>query len=310
MLNNTAAFYIETGNHDKAITFLQKSLRLWEEYRIRQTSSNHSNRSEIYYDCTLDGCIAFSEQLNYRSNHRNSHDETTSNGFAHATSGRGNKRRRISIHKSIASNGDDENCDPTNTAGTTTTTTYKRKNCHLKRLAPTSLTEDSNLGYTYHNPIRVPKCHRMIGSTCFFIIMYNLALATHLKALNDNDDRASQIDRALKLYELIFEFWSRIQGDCNVERENDTATSSLRFVMILFNNMSQLYKMVDNPAKQKKCLELLLSTVMVCVEWNTRATALNSNGGNTTNDSWISFQQSIEGFLTNAMPPQQCAHAA
>jgi len=156
----------------------------------------------------------------------------------------------------------------------------------------------------------------MIGSTCFFIIMYNLALATHLKALNDNDNcndnnnRSSQIERALKLYELIFEFWSRLQGDCNVERENDTATSSLRFVMILFNNMSQLYKMVDNPAKQKKCLEQLLSTVMVCVEWNTRTTALNTSGENTSNDSMESFQQSIDGFLTNAMPPQQCAQAA
>lgn len=302
MLNNTAAFYIETGNYDKAITFLQKSLRLWEEYRIRQTTSNHSNTPEIYYDCTLDGCIAFSEQLNYRSNHRQSQEETTSNGFAHA----GNKRRRVSIHKSIASNDENEDCDHTSC-----TTTYKRKNCHRKRVAPSSLPEDSNLGYTYHNPIRVPKCHRMIGSTCFFIIMYNLALATHLKALHDTDNRKSQIERALKLYELIFEFWSRLQGDCNVERENDTATSSLRFVMILFNNMSQLYKMVDNPTKQKKCLEQLLSTVMVCVEWNTRTTALNTNGGNNTaNDTWESFQQSIDGFLTNAMPPQQCAQAA
>jgi len=158
-----------------------------------------------------------------------------------------------------------------------------------------------------------------MGSTCFFIILFNLALAKHLKVLIDNDGLKHSIRGVLHLYELIFEYWSRLQADRSFAIENDTATSSLRFVMILFNNMSQMYKMVNNRTKHKQCLQNLQSIVMIAVECNTRLAAIRENiggsGESRENESGShrcreSFQQSIDGFLTNLMPPEQCAQAA
>jgi len=314
-LNNIATKYIETGNYENAISTLQDALRLWEEHRLKQVF----NKSDaIWYSCnhcTLDRCIVISEQQNnYLSNQSkgkkcsSSSSSSSNNGSDgdntrnHATSGRGNKRRRISTHKSIALE-EGGNCEDT------VTTNYKRKTCRLDT-SPNSHNDGSNQGYTYQNPIRIPKNHYM-GATSFFIIMFNLTLANHLKVLNGAEIKKDDIQGVLHLYELIFEYWSRLQADCNVEIGDDTATNSLRFVMILFNNMSQMYRMVDNPTKQRQCLQQLESIVMIAVEWNTR---FASAGQRTISEDSVhcheNFQQSIDGFLTNVMPPQQCAQAA
>lgn len=270
-------------------------------------------------ECTLDGCIAFSEQQkkHYLSNdcqEEKSNDSSSGSCsniiIDHSSTGRGGKRRRGSSQKSIDVN-ENTSCDGT------ATTLYKRKNRHHDRARTTS-SDDSKHGYTYRHPIRIPKLHNM-GSTWFFIILFNLALAKHLKVLIDNDGLKQSIRGVLHLYELIFEYWSRLQTDRSFAFENDTATSSLRFVMILFNNMSQMYKIVNNRTKHKQCLQNLQSIVMIAVECNTRLAAIRENirgdGENPENESRRhrcreSFQQSIDGFLTNLMPPEQCAQAA
>jgi len=257
--------------------------------------------------CTLDGCIAFSEKqqqqtLSNRTCQMDKNNSCCSAGD-HTSSGRGNKRRRISTERTMRLNKHDDDCDDATNIG------LKRKNRSFTE--PSSGTSDSNCGYTYQNPIRIPKRHNM-GSTCFFIILFNLTLANHLKVLNATTKvEKDEIKNVLNLYELIFEYWSRLKADRSVEREIDTVNSSLRFVMILFNNMSQMYRMVENVTKQRQCLENLLSMVMIAVECNARLSSIRQTE---TDEQSVqrrqSFQQSIEGFLTNVMPPQQCAEAA
>lgn len=305
-LNNFATLYIETENYDNAIVVLQEALRLWEEHRVRQVcGKSHMNWCSCS-SCTLDGCIAFSEQQQQQNLSKHKHDVdsiTCCSTRDDVASGNGNKRRRLSSEKNMTLKTRDTCEDATNTS-------LKLKNGFSNK-TPSSLTDDSNHGYTYLNPIRIPRRHNM-GSTCFFIIMFNLTLANHLKVLNGSTEvRKDEVKGVLNLYELIFEYWSRLQADRSVVRENDTINTNLRFVMILFNNMSQMYRMVENVTKQRQCLENLLSMVMIAIECNARLASTRQAGNDEDQiRCGDSFQQSIEGFLTNVMSPQECAEAA
>jgi len=307
-LNNTAAFDIQNENYEKAIVGLEKALRLWEEYRLKQTNGKSYGVLCVCRECTLDGCITFSDEQtkHYLSNQcRRAATTTTLTGISEESSSSssssssrcGSKRRRISIHKYIETNEDEDRDDAS------TTTHHRRKNQHQETASTSDTTTDDDTGdgFIYRQPIQIPKCHN-IGSTCFFVIMFNLALANHLKALDDRTNGNDSIQNVMFLYELIFEYWSRLQADCSVARGNDAANSSLRFLMILFNNLSQVYRITENTTKQGHCLHNLLSIVMIAVESNTR---LPQN--DCRNEA---FQQSIDGFLTNALPPKGYAEAA
>lgn len=301
-MNNLASLYIETGNFENAISVLQEALRLWEEHRMRQVLGNSRVIWCSCSSCTLDGCIAFSEKQQQNLSQVNS--ENYCSHREHTIFGNGNKRRRISTQKAITLNKHDL-CEDDST-----NVSLKRKN-HFSSNVRSSHSDNSNHGYTYQNPIRIPQAHNM-GSTCFFIILFNLTLANHLKVLNAGTEvRKDEVKGVLNLYELIFEYWSRLQADRSVVRENDATNSSLRFVMILFNNMSQMYRMVENVTKQRQCLENLLSMVMIAVECNARLTSIGRRGdGEDSIQYHGTFQQSIEGFLTNVMPQKKCAEAA
>lgn len=296
-LNNFATVYIEKGKYARAISTLQEALRLWEEHRVRHIHSRSQSMWCTCRYCTLDACIVYSEKQNNHTDENDKRVDSSIDTRNQASSGRGNKRRRLSMNKAILlndnGNGDDH-----------ATVDYRRKNRSLDAIPSTN-------GYTYQNPIRMPKHHNM-GSTCFFVIMFNLALATHLKLLNNTVEATKdEIQAALNLYELVFEYWSRLQADSNIERAKNIASNSLRFMMILFNNMSQMYRMVNNSTKQEQCLQNLMSMLMIVVEWNTRLTGTRQHTGNPgRNHNQDPFQQSIDGFLTNVMPPSQCAEAA
>ena len=299
--NNLATVYIEQGQYVAAIETLQEALRLWEEHRVRNLYSKSQSMQCTCRHCTLDACILFSERRkNHRSNQNspindnNKRVDISRETKSQTSHERGNKRRRLSMHKALSLNDNGNNDDPA-------TLDFEHKNHSFDETSSTN-------GYTYQTPIRMPRKHNM-GSSCFFIIMFNLALATHLKLLNSTVKATKdEIEAALNLYELVFEYWSRLQADSNSERAKNIASNSLRFIMILFNNMSQMYRMVNNSTKQEQCLQNLMSILMVVVEWNSRLAGTRQNNGRNHNHD--TFQQSIDGFLTNVMPPSQCAEAA
>ena len=122
-----------------------------------------------------------------------------------------------SIDGCIVSNDDDYN-------GTTTT----------------EMNEDNSDGSTIdEKPIYVYEGHNM-GSTLTYIIAFNLAIAHHLTAMEmaNNDEEKNEkdvikqekiINTALQFYELAYE--------CNL-----TNTCSMRFDMIICNNLSHIYR--------------------------------------------------------------------
>jgi len=212
-------------------------------------------------------------------------------------------------------------------------------------------------GYIYQSPILVPKDHE-IGSILFFVILFNLSLAHHLKALvitgktgckseneseNENESESEKktltnnehIRKALLIYELMFEYWKRLHADSrsnglNGSHEDPTSSTSFRFMMILYNNISEMYRLAKDTIRQRQCLQKLLSIVMIAIESKNRNAAssvalqrtpvlqrYSSSDGESDdnrNGETDAFRESLDGFIANTavimMPQKVCAQAA
>jgi len=111
------------------------------------------------------------------------------------------------------------------------------------------MNEDNADGSTIdENPIYVYEGHNM-GSTLTYIIAFNLAIAHHLTAMemaNDEEKKNEKdvvqqekmINTALQFYELAYE--------CNL-----TNTCSMRFDMIICNNLSHIYRHQEQQQQQQ-----------------------------------------------------------
>lgn len=120
--------------------------------------------------------------------------------------------------------------------------------------------------FIYQQPIRfsphtLTTSHSM-GVTLPLIISFNLALAHHLKALEERKRRGvmnlKALKDVLKLYEISYSF-HRAKQEVDNQR-------SLRFDMILANNLGEIHRLVGNQSKYQMCLELLLSAIMYMVD--------------------------------------------
>jgi len=214
---------------------------------------------------------------------------------------------------------------------------YSEITCPVSGVSNHSLSNDlTGSGYIYQRPIRVPpECiienHNM-GRTLFLIITFNLAMAHHLGAMvatsrtsceSDCEDRTApnplqtnnKIKKALQLYEISHSWHSRITSEQTSDESGASQTfgvSSIRFRMILSNNMSHIYRLGSNNTKHRQCLEHLLSTVMIAVDYKTR-TNTNNNATTETLHNTDLRSSNLEGFLMNASKlfvEEHCAEAA
>ena len=296
-LNNSAALCIEIGHYDRAIFSLTKALRISRAQTDEGMLCVCRCRS-----CSLDGCIAYTESSPPVA--KLAQQTTTSMDIVSRCNGWG-------------------------------------------------------CGYVYRRPIRVPpqsilENHNM-GRILFLIITFNLALAHHLSAiatatpmttpaassgedkaaLNQSQEqqrqqqltqsgsrKAKMLKKALQLYEVSNYWHSRITAsmpltghDCDLAG----GLSSIRFQMILSNNLSHIHCLSSDQTKQQEFLENLLSTVMVAVEYQTRSNnSSNSSSSNNhrTNDSESTSHEGdlctkhLEGFMMNASRLFLCRHCA
>ena len=273
-MNNSAALCIEVGHYDRAISSLAKALRLSREHSDeRMMGSCHC------YQCSLDGCIAFSE------------------------------------------------INPPPVANNNIAPSFK----------------DIGYGYVYRRPIRIPPLpiidnHNM-GKTLFLIITFNLAMAHHLSAMcntsmrnttNTADDlhtSENKIKKSLQLYELAYNWYSRLASESSHEHDDDdgcmytrndnesssspnscSSVASIRFYMIISNNLSHIHRLGSNYTKHRQCLEHLLSTVMLALEYKTRTCSSDYNDD--YDDFWCT---DLDGFIMNVSPlflQERCAEAA
>lgn len=153
-------------------------------------------------------------------------------------------------------------------------------------------------GYVYRQPIRVSpqtmnEGHSM-GVVLPLILTFNLALTHHLSSLSSGQKaERSKLQRVLRLYELAYR-WQIEEEDHQVE--------SIRFTMVIANNLGEIHRAVSNHDKHQKCLQHLLSTLMFIVDCNSQD---NNNGSGTAID--------MDGFLRNTSElilHSRCAGAA
>ena len=320
-LNNSAALCIEVGRYDRAIFSLQRALRLSEKYTKAEQREREQGNSSIAplstRECSLDECIAFSDINNIHINASTSNpgsparltaavhamanasaisaDNSNSNDQESNVVRHGNKRRRVEI-ASVESNANGmKTTDVDNSPSTA-------------QAENSTLDSDTNLYYVYNRPIRVPRQDHEIGSVLFLIILFNLALAHHLKASlmsaslpSDDPHYRKTVKKALMLYQLVLEYWFKLQQKEQASLPCFTKSyNSLRFRMILQNNLGELYQKTENPTKEHECLQDLLSTVLVVTDQTRGA-------GSRT------LKRDLEGFLANTAVltlHNQCAEAA
>jgi hypothetical protein len=247
------------------------------------------------YHCTLDGCIAFSESNRSAAAIL---DCTSSNGV-----GPNIKKRRLDSSEVAIERRN--LCD-----GISATISQEREDRVL---------ED---GYTYCQPILVGSEGHDMGATLFLIIFFNLALAHHLKALDGHytkKERDVIIRKTLSMYELTQSWQLKLLS--NEKKGNSTSSTrasascssvvSIRLNMIIQNNLSQIHLLINDISKYKRCLQHLLSTVMVVLDYKTRSTNSTDSSRITSKDPRV---MEIEGFLANTtsliLGDGHCAQAA
>ena len=260
-INNRASFLLETRNYGESIVLLTKALKLTQREEMMKPCSCKS--------CSLESSVNMQEDqycslLNWeREEYCNGQNRNEDEGF----------------RQSSCRCNDDEY-------------TEMKRNHHRycakyrQELDCLPMNVESQDGFVYRKPFLVPKnCieegHYM-GKATSLIILYNLALAHHLKAITMNDcgsDRNMKVlEQSLKLYELTYQLHCENNGEdqkqskslchpegCNGQR---VAVASIRFAMIISNNLGQIHRVAGNSEKHLMCLQHLLSTIMYTVDSN------------------------------------------
>lgn len=126
-------------------------------------------------------------------------------------------------------------------------------------------------GFVYSKPVRVDAKsindgHNM-GSTLSLITIFNLALAHHLNATAQTMSSSStppnlpMLEKSLRLYEFAYQVHLDDDDECT---QNDKV-GSLRFNMIVSNNLGEIYRVAGCRTKHEMCLQHLLQTIMYLV---------------------------------------------
>jgi hypothetical protein len=181
-----------------------------------------------------------------------------------------------------------------------------------------------------------------MGVTLSLIITFNLALAHHLSALSTftgsqkSKKCKETFQKILHLYELAYRWQIELEEDrLKKQRIQDqqqlqdsyqllppslqleaSPVSSLRFNMIISNNLGQIHQLVKNEAKHRRCLEHLLATIMFVIVHEgtasgTVASSRQQQHHRCFNGQWQYMD--LEGFLLNTSPlilKGKCAGAA
>lgn len=316
-LNNIAASSIENRSYDRAINFLQHALCLLKDDGRRR---NNDHCCACDNGCTLIGCISYSEKhlpaansiriatytkTNEENNKRKNNDYESSDPINN-NSGR-NKRRKIVTNEVVTSSCqiNKKNANKIN---------FFEKNANEKEMR-----EDVGGGYIYRHPFRIPKVGHSMGCTLLVIVSFNLALSHQLKVMDEHDDEKPRmlmtsvninttknfskqsykkkmivrktIDeketitrKAFRLYKSALALQLK-----NQRQQRREGGNSIRFGMIVYNNLSELYRCINNQTKSTQCRKILLSSIKMNVKYKTRK--------NDSNNMCIRGNNDIDGFM-------------
>jgi hypothetical protein len=270
-LNNQAASYIDVGCYDKAVALLVDALCL-SPLSASKTSSPACPCSQ----CTLEECIAYSEERASRMKLRKQQKQRMVG-----------KKRSIDgvVINSSSSSAETQPDDDEPQEG------YIHK--RPIRVTPTTIREGHVMGST----LSLIVTFNLALANHLKALTYKDSLTTTNACSRTRDT----LRKVLRLYELAYKWQAELSqpqqqqpryetvtattsvasaatskqaqpssnNEANTTSSNNTycTSNSLRFDMIVCNNLSQIHKMANNSLKQEKCLEHLLSIILFVVDW-------------------------------------------
>ena len=374
-LNNRAAFLITTGHYEEGITLLTKALKLTESNINSSQVDTHADQHQNTCNCkacSLEACLTMEhdpfmsslmiDQLTSTQNQGQQQEQDDQQGCYHpkpnsssssSSSSDGEMFHRTSMGlcslpataSQLGSRNAQQrrNLKSPSTLSTSTESSSSSSSSAVDPATTSTATTTTDFGFVYRRPLLVnqqciDEMHDM-GITLSLLILFNLALAHHLKAIASfNTQQVSSLSsngsfktkksslkalqQALKLYELAYqlhidyiqqseesssvsnnnqqpqELESSISNnnnnnnndndnnDNNSDDEYNRSIGSLRFTMIISNNLGEVHHATGNTGKHTLCLQHLLSAIMYTVDSN--LVVLDSN--------------EMDGFYSNVAP--------
>ena len=292
-LSNRASFLItKTGKYEEGIVLLTKALQLTEydvasskltqpyEYELRGLESVLGMGHDLY------SSIIESERATYDEDRNENKDE--------------------SLHTSLY------DCEELQIGNTNHQKTIEEHEYDSKENFQDTNDLEKYDGFVYRRPLLVNTVnvegHHM-GHTLSVIIMFNLALAHHLKAISVVIPPQSEatyfkniqmqvLGQALRLYELAYELHENCLRESIMKANDNGRYTSLRFTLIICNNVSEIHRVTLNSAKYKMCLQHLMGIFCMYMV-DCRVERMDSND--------------VDGFyhnLKSIMGNDACANAA
>ena len=376
-LNNRAAYLITTGHYEEGITLLTKALKLTESNINSSQVDTHADQHQNTCNCkacSLEACLTMEhdpfmsslmiDQLTSTQNQGQQQEQDDQQGCYHPKS-------NTSSSSSNSSSSDDEmfhrtsmglcslpatasqlgsrnaqqrrNLKSPSTLSTSTESSSSSSFSAVDPATTSTATTTTDFGFVYRRPLLVnqqciDEMHDM-GITLSLLILFNLALAHHLKAIasfktqqvssslsnssfKTKKSSLKALQQALQLYELAYqlhidciqqseesssvsnnnqqpqELESSISNnnnnnnndndnnDNNSDDEYNRSIGSLRFTMIISNNLGEVHHATGSTEKHTLCLQHLLSAIMYTVDSN--LVVLDSN--------------EMDGFYSNVAP--------
>ena len=265
---------------NESIALLMKAFKL-TEHDISMNNNIHSNDMVpcICEFCCLDSCLTTNNSSHERNNKNLIVNSVVLSGSG--TTHLGEKQQQQQQHdhdydSSSSSSDDDDDDDDDDTGGFV----YQQ----LLFITNQSIEE-----------------HHYMGVTLSIVILFNLALVHHLKAISmieeEKEDNNNEIETttssyslimtelyiATKLYELSYELQCKEHvridtmpvSNNNVSNNNNYVNNmnkqhltNLRFLIIITNNLGEIHRVIGNQKKYTMCLQHLLSCIMYIVDNN------------------------------------------
>ena len=288
-LNNSAALCIEIGHYERAISSLKRALSL-----ISKAIENNLEYGEACecYQCSLDGCIIISENNPPVIDYDENIASTGTSDDATIWDPMNDEYDDDETESCLVPSDDDDDDEDVIADG------------------DNRETNDYGYGgeYIYRRPIRVSRVGHHMGSALYLIITFNLAIAHHLGTSTSTSsgisidlvptttvsdtNREAIIGKTLQLYKIALEWHLRLSNrNCRQDQyESDDSrmdpeqgpsffSSSIRFKMVIYNNLSQMYRLIHNHSMHQLYTQQLLSTLMVVIEYKIRNAVMDSTGG-------------------------------